>query len=299
MNHQPIPKDKIEAGETLKGVLLCPFGSYSSRDGRRVQVCDETAFNKVAAAWKADGREILCDFEHKSETGKLDSDTSAAAWISNLAVNKEGLVGDLKFTDLGAAAVTNRRLRFLSCVWPLDGDGRPTNLKSVALTNTPNIPAEPVLNKASAATQNVEENKGNPKMDELKKMLGLPPDADDAAVAAKVRELQEVNAKLNKEKDEADAEAFAEKNKAKIDKAAAKALYLANKAQAEEIVGKIAEPREPQTVLNKGGAKTPDVVANKAAKRTEAVNAYIAANKCDHTTAWTACRLADPELFKD
>ena len=147
---RPLP-DRIGAGETLQGVLLCPFGRFSSRDGRRVQVCDEAAFNKLAAAANADGAEILCDFEHKSEVDRIDSDTTAAAWISNLAVNKDGLVGDLRFTDVGAEAVSNRRLRFLSCVWTLDEGGRPARLRSVALTNTPNIPGEPVLNKAAPA----------------------------------------------------------------------------------------------------------------------------------------------------
>ena len=291
--------DKIEPGETLEGVLLCPFGEFRSRDGRRVQLCDAEAFNKVAAEANASGAEILCDFEHRSETGALDSDTTAAAWITNLAVNKDGLVGDLRFTDVGASAVTNRRQRFLSCVWPLDDGGRPTRLKSVALTNTPNIPAEPVLNKAPAATETVEEKKGNPAMDKLKSLLGLGADATDDEVAAKVGELVEELAAARKAKAEQEAEAFAEANKAKIDKAAARALYLANKAQAEEIVGKIAEPQKPQVVLNKGAAATPAPSASREADRMNAVNAYIAANKCSHAVAWSAVRAVNPELFKD
>ena len=104
--------EKVATGDTLEGVQLCPFGDWPN--GGTVQKCDEVAFNKLVEKWReGGGREIICDFEHRFEDPSLTSDTSAAAWITNLAVNKgRGLVGDLKFTDAGAQAVTSRRLRF-------------------------------------------------------------------------------------------------------------------------------------------------------------------------------------------
>ena len=260
---RPLP-DRIEAGETLKGVLLCPFGRFASRDRKRVQVCDEAAFNKLAAAANADGAEILCDFEHKSEVDRIDSDTTAAAWISNLAVNKDGLVGDLKFTDVGAEAVSNRRLRFLSCVWTLDEGGRPARLKSVALTNTPNIPAEPVLNKAGQETANAAvggTTKGEVAMEKLKQILGLAPEASDEEVEAAVKGLKDRLDAADAQARDAEAEEFAEANKAKADKAVLKEQYLANKEVAKALVAAIPEPKaseEPQTILNKASAKTPE-----------------------------------------
>ena len=257
--------DRIGAGETLKGVLLCPFGRYASRDRKCVQVCDEEAFNKLAATANAEGAEILCDFEHKSEVDRIDSDTTAAAWISNLAVNKDGLVGDLRFTDVGAEAVSNRRLRFLSCVWTLDEGGRPARLRSVALTNTPNIPAEPVLNKAPAEPTPTAAEGGEPErnrnMDKLKDQLGLGPAATEKEVAAAVKALQDKVAENDRAAAEAEAEEFAEANKAKADKAVLKAQYLANKEAARAIVAAIPAPKapeEPQTILNKASAKTPE-----------------------------------------
>lgn len=260
---RPLP-DRIEAGETLKGVLLCPFGRYASRDRKRVQVCDEAAFDKLAAAANADGAEILCDFEHKSEVDRIDSDTTAAAWISNLAVNKDGLVGDLKFTDVGAEAVSNRRLRFLSCVWTLDEGGRPARLKSVALTNTPNIPAEPVLNKAGPETAGAADGgatKGEPAMEKLKQILGLAPEASDEEVEAAVKGLKDRLDAAEARARDAEAEEFAEANKAKADKAVLKEQYLANKEVAKALVAAIPGPKapeEPQTILNKASAKTPE-----------------------------------------
>ena len=208
------------------------------------------------------------DFEHKSETGKIDSDTTAAAWVSNLSVTDEGLVGDLKFTDAGADAVSSRRLRFLSPVFRLGEGDRPVELHSVALTNTPNIPVRCVLNKAPIETP----KKEHPKMDKIKEALGLAPEATDEDVLAKVTELKEQNAALNKEKEEAEtarkdaeADAFAEEHKGVCNKEALKAAYLANKETAVALVKGLVKPAEaPQTILNKSG-KDP-VVANKASR---------------------------------
>jgi len=95
----------ISPGETVAGVQLCPFGNFPGE--KKMQVCDRRGFDQVIADWKANGsKEILMDFEHQSEVDRIDSDTKAAAWITNLRVDDTlGLLGDLKFTDKGAEAV--------------------------------------------------------------------------------------------------------------------------------------------------------------------------------------------------
>lgn len=264
-----ITKETVQPGEILPGVLLCPYGDFPK--GETVQICDSKAFANLVAAWDADGqKEILCDFEHASEVERIDSDTKAAAWISNLQVTDEGLVGDLKFTDLGAEAVSNRRLRFLSPVWTLDGENRPETLKSVALTNKPNIKGKPVLNKED----NLEPTKKeNPNMDKIKAALGLAPEASDEEVAAKVAELKAANEALNKEKEDAEAarkdaeaEAFAEEHKECANKEDIKRLYLANKDETVKLFASLKKPEAPpQQILNKEGAKEPKML-NKASR---------------------------------
>lgn len=257
--------ESIRPGETLAGVQLCPFGEFPN--GKTLQVCDEAAFNKLVEAFDAGGRkEVLCDFEHKSEDPAMTSDTAAAAWISNLQVNKErGLVGDLKFTDIGAEAVTNRRLRFLSPVWTLDADGRPDRLRSVALTNKPNIPVACVLNREPAPAVNpVEEKTKGPEMDKLKELLGLAPEATEEDILAAVGQLREQVAAANKEREEAEAESFAEEHKAVCNKEALKSAYLMNKEAAKALVAGIARPEpkaEPpaQVILNKDTTATPRI----------------------------------------
>ena len=276
MNPSELP-ESVQCGDVLAGVQLCPFGEWPN--GATVQQCDEIAFNKLIADWwTRGGKEIICDFEHRFEDPSLTSDTSAAAWITNLAVNKErGLVGDMKFTDAGAAAVSSRRLRFLSPVWELDPDGRPAHLRSVALTNKPNIPVACVLNRAPQPVTEVEEQPSERNhMDKLKELLGLAADASDEDVVAAVTALQGQVAQANKEKEDAEAESFAEEHKAVCNKDALKKAYLLNKEAARELVAGLvpaapaptvgrAVPGEPppQTILNKETSATP-VLKNKA-----------------------------------
>lgn len=263
----------LAAGETVPGVQLCPFGEYQGQ--QRLQVCDRQAFEQVIADWREGGaKEILMDFEHKSEVGKIDSDTRAAAWIANLAIDDErGLVGDLKFTDEGADAVANRRLRFLSPVWPLDEEGRPTHLKSVALTNTPNIPVAPVLNKAQPGEVNVEDTKENENMDKIKEALGLAPEASEEDVLNAVTALVQKNKDAETAALEKEADEFAEANKAKLDPKVCKAQYIANKEACKALVAAIPEAKkeEPQVILNKGKEPT---------KKLAKADAVAELNKC-------------------
>ena len=270
MNPKGLP-ETVKTGDVLSAVQLCPFGEWPN--GGTAQKCDVVAFHNLVDNWRRAGaREVICDFEHRFEDPSLTSDTSAAAWIANLAVDGErGLVGDLKLTDAGAAAVSSRRLRFLSPVWELDPDGRPARLRSVALTNKPNIPVACVLNRApQPVNQPVEETKEN-QMDKLKELLGLAADASDEDVVAAVTALQGQVAQANKEKEDAEAESFAEEHKAVCNKEALKKAYLLNKEAAQGIVAGLAKPEKPAApvIANKPAlaslGKTPEVKANKSA----------------------------------
>ena len=145
------PLRKVEAGEVLAGVQVCPAGDWPAASGN--QHCTEEALNRVAERWKAEGApEVLVDFEHRAEQGGT-SDTTAAAWASGFRVEPgRGLVADFRMTDAGAEAVSNRRLRFLSVAWLVDKATRePLKITSIALTNKPNIPVAPVLNRKDAS----------------------------------------------------------------------------------------------------------------------------------------------------
>lgn len=262
-NEKEILPDVIDTGDVLVGVQICPFGEFAK--GSVNQVCDRTAFEQIVRAFEGGGsKEVLCDFEHKSASEDPTSDTSAAAWISGVRVDDEkGLVGDFRWTDEGAEAVSGRRLRFLSPVWTLDGAGRPDHLISVALTNKPNIPVSCVLNREEVAVSSVEEKEG-PKMDKLKELLGLGPEAGEAEIVGAVQGLLDRLAEANKEKEEAAAEGFAEAHKGVCNKEALKSAYLLNKAAAEALVAGLVVPSKAtgpleQVVLNKDAGEAPVV----------------------------------------
>ena len=306
--NEQLPKT-VQPGETLPAVQLCPFGNFPGE--KSMQVCDRAAFEQLIADWRANGaKEILMDFEHQSEVERIDSNTTAAAWISNLAIDDErGLVGDVKFTDKGAEAVSNRRLRFLSCTWYTDKAGRPTKMTTVALTNKPNIPVAPILNKEPVpGVKNVEGKKGSAMdIEKLKTALGLPAEATEEQVLAAIKEGQdakakaaELQAKAEKAALEKEADEFAEANAKKCNKDVLKAQYIANKDVAKALVAGIPDaPAAPQRVLNKQTASTPSAREEVVLQRNKAVAEYRTAHKCDFNTAWCACRSQNPELFAD
>ena len=257
-----VPERKVSPGETVSGVQICPVGDFPNGD--RAQKCTEEALNRVVETWKASGaNDILVDFEHKAEAGGT-SDTSAAAWVTNLRVEPErGLVGDFKMTDLGAEAVSNRRLRFLSVAWYVNKETRePMRIVSIALTNKPNIPVDPILNKAEGNPENVEDPEEK-SMEKIKEALGLPAEASEEEVLnaitgmiQKNKEAEEAAKAAEAAALEKEAEEYAEENKAKLDPAVIKAQYLANKEACKALVDAIPAPKEePQVILNK--AKEP------------------------------------------
>ena len=281
INREPIAVETVASGDTIENVQICPVGDFPN--GGREQRCSLKAFENVVNRWKAQGsKEILVDFEHKCEEGGT-ADTSAAAWATNLRVEKNrGLVADFKVTDLGAEALSNRRLRFLSVAWLVNKTTRePTEITSIALTNKPNIPVAPVLNRENAGGINVEEETKGPTMDKLKEALGLSADATEDQILAAVQEalkakeeVAQLKANAEKAKLEAEAEEFAEKNKAKCDKAVLKAQFIANKEVAQALVAGIPAAKvEP--VCNKAEAKKPtSFEANKAESDEAILNKY-------------------------
>ena len=254
-----LPDREVKAGEIIENVQICPVGDFPN--GGHRQHCTAEAFKNVVRDWEQSGsKEILVDFEHNSESSEPNSDTSAAAWVSNVRVDPErGLVGDFKLTDVGAEAISNRRLRFLSVSWFVNRETHePIRITSIALTNKPNIPVAPVLNKEQPDTSTVEE-KEDPNMDKIKEALGLAPEASEEDVLNAVTALVARNKEQEQAALEKEAEDFAEQNSRKCNKDVLKAQYLANKDVAKALVAGIpdAPAAAPQQILNKGTGATP------------------------------------------
>ena len=259
-----LPDREVKPGEIIANVQICPIGDFPNGD--RNQHCTVEALRNVVKDWTDRGsKEILVDFEHNSESKDPNSDTSAAAWVSNVRVDPErGLVGDFKLTDVGAEAISNRRLRFLSVSWFVNKETRePIRITSIALTNKPNIPVDPVLNKDPEPDNKNVEDKEKSEMDKIKEALGLAPEATEEQVLEAITAMVKANKDAQQAALEKEAEDFAEKNSKKCNKDVLKAQYLANKEFAMALVAGI--PDAPAThVVNKSDAKTPSFEQNRA-----------------------------------
>lgn len=256
---QTSPKPIELAAKTLDTwCQLATFGTFTGKRGDETveQVIDRKACDQIKAAFAP---EVLVDFEHRAEN---TDDTQAAGWVQEIDVRDDGLWARVVFTDIGAEAIHNRRLRYLSPVWPLDADGRPTALKSVALTNTPNFQLRPVLNKAQGDVD--KPKKGPAPMKQLAALYGLPETATEAEIIAAATAEREKAAALETRLNElekaalnTEAEKVVKDNEKKIEnKEAFKALYVQNKQLAIDLLATIATP---QPVTNKSAAKAPAV----------------------------------------
>ena len=260
MNERIGLPSEVKAGEALE-VQLSPYGRFPNvtDDGERiVQVCDRAAFERVVANFSD---ELLVDFEHDSELG---GPTTAAAWVQKVFIDDEmGLMAVFKLTDLGAEAVTQRRLRFLSPVWTLDEAMRPERLISVGLTNKPNLPVRPLLNRAPGL-RNVEDKGQHTMKEQLIALLGLAAETSDEEVIAAVQALKQENDAYAEAALNAEAEAVADENADRLaNRDAFKALYVKNRDAAKALLATMKPPVKapapvPQPVCNRAAAKAPE-----------------------------------------
>lgn len=266
--------DTVAAGGEID-VQLAPLGDWAQTVGGRriVQRFDEAACAEVVRNFRG---EILVDADHRST--KPDGDTSAYAWVTALRADPaQGLVGRMRFTDKGAAAVNAREYRFVSVSWYLSPDGRPRELDSVALTNRPNLPVRPVVNREGAGeTQGADigetqaadggaTQQRKPEMEELKTLLGLAADATDDQVVAAAKALKERLDAIEAQAKDAEAERFAAENSAKCDKATLKDAYLKSPEVAKALVANMKVPAPAPALPDFSKGRAPAPVANSAA----------------------------------
>lgn len=255
-----------------------PYGRYpvggTVKDAAddAVFVFDEAAAKAVMDAFKAAAKNpewpgVLVDEEHYS----LDSSKSSAAmaWAKDIRQENDGSIWTRwEFTPKGRELWESKTLLNRSPAFACARNGkeyRPVELKSIAMTNTPQFSKLSTLAAARAAEVN--NNKGEIHMKKLMAELGLAEDASEDAAVAACKALKDQASAATKAKDEALAEcrkmkcdAFIEANKAKIaDEAACRAAYMANPENAEKLIAACKAPEaKTQTVLA-AAKKTPEV----------------------------------------
>jgi phage I-like protein len=226
-------------------IHISPFGRYPVTlvDGTPSEIVIDqasvaaqvSAFDAEAAAAGSAWGGLLVDFDHSS----LDEDrsTEAAGWADALAARADGLWARIRWTDSGLSAITGGRFRYSSPVHlPSQCDRiasslRPRRLHRLALTNDPRMlrgdsRMRPISSRSSTGDRQVAPNPNQTPegtaMDYkvlLLQLLGLPAEADDAAIQAAI----DASAK-------ADTDAAAEAEAMKSRLATAEAALSANRA---------------------------------------------------------------------
>ncbi len=295
-------------------------GEHPAGEGR-TQVIDQAAMESIVNRFKADAAAenfsgLLVDADHLSHD--LDNSTEALGWAQELSIRNGQLYARLDLTDIGEAAIRNKRYKFTSTEYDApdiedlgNGRVRPLRLSGLALTNRPNNRGgKPLSNRAGqCADTSPIRNTENDQMKNIAAKLSLPPEADEAAILTQIEALL---AKIKTmEGKEASTEADAIMNRfgdrIPADKRAdVKARLIANRADTEAMLellpAAIAATATPERIFNRQKAIAPDVVANSDADKSDAQIACVTQirnrEKCSFDSAWQMAKGEKPELFR-
>ena len=225
--------------------FLIPYGEFPHKVG--LQVFDKTAaekmvanhnglFSKVVSWARGKGTSYPVYVGHPDLPGSKDTDKRAYGWIEGMAAENDGLRLSVKWSEAGRELVENAHFKFYSPLWWTEpvkrGVVRPVSLKSMGLTNDPNIPVPALANEVEESGDGDQESGQEsqetyqPNEDNMKEILaalGLEEGATPEEVLAKIAAMKEAG----KPVENADPEAL---KKAEDEKAAA----YADKAKAEE-----------------------------------------------------------------
>jgi|GEM_PF-4324222 phage I-like protein len=249
------PEAWVDLAYPCQETVMAEIGGKKVRRKARFTAA---GFHKMVSAFEAEKARLAAAGQEHSLLGNRDhlalqgEGTEAYGWLDGLKVGDDGhLWGHVKWTTLGIEAAAGGVYRFVSVeVKDTTGAQKPADavlewdlVEGFAVTNQPALSRLRPFAHRDGETIEEKENPKGPKMENLKKMLGLAPEATDAEVEAKVKELLDAKAAADTAAAEADmskkALEFAGKHsKAFPDEAAAVAFYRAAPEKAEELVGR-------------------------------------------------------------
>ena len=296
-------------------------GEHPAGEGR-TQVIDQAAMESIVNRFQQDAAAknfagMLVDADHLSHD--MENSTEALGWAQELSIRNGQLYARLDLTDLGEAAIRNKRYKFTSTEYdPPDiqdlGQGRvrPLRLAGLALTNRPNNRgAKPLSNRAGACAPNSPICNTEPnQMKNIAAKLNLPPESDEAAIIAQIEALLAKIKALDAKEASSTADAIINRYGERIpaDKRAdVKARLIANREHTEamlELLPADAElvAKRSERIFNRHTAGTPDAVADAkddaSAKQMAAVSSIRNREKCNFDTAWQIAKGEKPELFR-
>lgn len=174
-------------------VMLAPYGDFPNPKGvQRITRQDgEELANQYRSwlnipQWVVGAPVYKGHPDHEQFRGQPGhTDTEAVGRVKGLEARADGIFANVKWNERGRGLIENEAFSHPSVNWAMarrtDGTWRPVRLKSVGLTNTPNIPV-PAITVANEIS--TEGNKGNEVMKKIAKRLGLAEDATEEQIDA-------------------------------------------------------------------------------------------------------------------
>jgi len=175
-----------EAFSPPEWIMLVPAGRIEAVDGR---VFLNDTPEAVVATFQNHGLQLPIDVNHKSEVAPAGEETPAMGWITALDVREGAIWARVEWTPRGREALANREYRYISPAFYHDEAGRILEIVSAALVTQPAF-RMPALAGRAASPSPHQSQETDMDRKELCRRLGLPEDADDAAVFAAIDALK-------------------------------------------------------------------------------------------------------------
>jgi hypothetical protein len=248
--------------------FVIPYGDFPHKQG--LQKFDRVAANEMVAthsgmlnklmSWaRGEKASYPVYVGHPDLPGSKDADKRAYGWIENMSAEDDGLHLDVKWSDEGRKLVENAHFKFYSPLWwtkKVKGGIRPVGLKSMGLTNDPNIPVPALANETATEDLEKEEPRQEeemmqevpavPVLSEVLAALGLAEDAAREVVMDKISSLLATAERM------ATAETDAETMKSEKEKAEADLSAANERATAAEAALQVAANHAVQAAVNAG-----------------------------------------------
>jgi phage I-like protein len=196
-------------------IRVLPRGTVELSDHREPFLVDEASLMSMVAEFRSRGVDLVIDYEHQSLQGER---APAAGWIKELEARSDGLWARVEWTQPARDYLEKKEYRYFSPVLRLDPETRkPVALMHVGLTNVPaikhlpplvarwggKVPTQGAAQSSNPAVRplagNMDSGKEKEKMvEQLKRLMGLKPEAEAGAVCGKTLEaFRDLAATLN------------------------------------------------------------------------------------------------------
>lgn len=171
--HSALPAPAAD-GVPPEWLHLVPAGTFKGQDGRGPYTLANAA--AVITASMAGGPLVLDENHATDHALKSGISAPAMGWVTELQARDDGLWGRVEWTPAGVEMMTGRAYRGVSPVIATTKDGRILQVLRAALTNAPNLPQLTALHTQGTSMD----------LTKVREALGLPADADEAAVLAAI-----------------------------------------------------------------------------------------------------------------